>query len=163
MPFINWCAHWIHLASAIIWLGGLFFYLMILLPSLKDIDPAQARRLSQIVAMRLRAISLGTMAGLLLTGLFMVSQILQGVSNHAEFFDTPYGRALGAKLAIAVVAMLNGLYAGFVLAPRLVTAIEAHDEVGMRMAGKTIGLVTGINFLLGILITVCVAILRVNT
>lgn len=162
MSFVAWAAHWLHLTSAIIWLGGLFFYLMILLPSLKDIDPAQARRLSQIVAMRLRAISLGTMAGLLLTGLYMVSQILQGVSDHAEFFDTPYGRALGAKLVLAVLAMLNGLYVGFVLAPRLVTAIEAHDEIGMRITGKTIGTMTGINFLLGILITVCVAVLRVN-
>jgi hypothetical protein len=136
---------------------------MILLPSLHDIDPVQARRLSQIVAMRLRAISIGTMVGLLLTGLFMVSQILQGVSSHAEFFATPYGRALGAKLALALVAILNGLYIGFVLAPRLVTAIEAHDEMGMRITGKTIGMMTGINFVLGILITVCVAILRVNT
>jgi len=41
--------------------------------TLKDIDPVQARRISQIVAMRLRAISLMTMAGLLLTGLFMVA------------------------------------------------------------------------------------------
>ncbi len=154
--------HWVHLFAAVAWIGGLFFYIVVLLPSLKDLDPAAARRFSHIVGMRFRAVSLIALMALLLTGLFLISQIMQGISSHAEFFGSPYGRILGAKILLALLAIGLGLVIGFYLAPGLVAALEAHDEVRIRSIGKSMGILSGVSFLLGILITVCVAFLRVN-
>ena len=153
--------HWVHLFSAVAWVGGLFFYLMVLLPSLKDLDPPAARRLSFIVGMRFRAVSLISLFALLLTGLYLFGQLMQGV-NHAAFFASPYGRILGIKIALALLAIGTGIFIGFGLAPKLVAALEAHDEARIRSVGKFMGILSGISFLLGLAITVCVAMLRVS-
>ncbi|MEK7767871.1 MAG: CopD family protein [bacterium] len=160
--FVSVAAHWLHLFAAVAWIGGLFFYLIILLPSFKNLDPVQATRLAQIVAMRFRAVAVGSLGALLLTGLFLFNQILQGVTNRAAFFGSPYGRVLAVKVALAVVAIGAGAGLGFVTAPRLVAAIEAHDEPRLRALGKTMGVLTGATFLLGLAITVCVAWLHVS-
>ena len=151
---------WVHLFGAIVWLGGLFFYLMILMPSLRDFDPAQGRRLSQLVGLRFRVVSLACMAALLVSGLWLVSQILQGLSLAEWFFSSTYSKALGLKILVALIAMGNGLILGFVLSPKLVDALEAHDEPRALAIGRTMGILTGIGFLLGIVITACVAVLR---
>ena len=101
------------------------------------------------------------LATLLLTGLFLVTQVLQGVASPRDFLGSPYGRALGVKLALATVVLVLGGVLGFVLAPRLVVAIEALVATRMRALGRAMGVVTGAQFLLGIAITVCVALRRV--
>lgn len=160
MPTVEILIRWIHLFSAIAWIGGVFFYLSILMPSLSEIDPGQAKRLSQLVGMRMRAMMLVGMSALLLTGLWMISGILQGVSARDWFMATPYSRALSAKILLALLAIANGAVVGLVLAPRLVDAIEAGDEARSRSLGKRMGILTGIGFLLGVGITICLAVMH---
>lgn len=151
---------WVHLFGAIVWLGGLFFYLMVLLPSLRDFDPPQAKRLSQLIGLRFRVVSIVTMFALLFSGLWLVSQILQGLSIAEWFFSSTYSKALGLKILIALIAISDGVILSFVLSPRLVDALEAHDEARASSIGRAMGILSGVNFLLGIAITGCVAVLR---
>ena len=153
--------HWIHLFAAVAWVGGLFFYLMVLLPSLKDLDPTAARRLSVIVGMRFRAVSLISLFARLLTGLYLFGQLMGNV-NHGAFFASLYGRILGIKIMLALLAIGTGIFIGFGLAPKLVAALEAHDEARTKSVGKSMGILSGVSFLLGLAITVCVALLRVS-
>lgn len=156
MAFVRW----VHLFGAVVWLGGLFFYLMVLLPALKDLDPGQARRLSQLVSLRFRVVSIVCLFALLFSGLWLVSQILQGLSLAEWFFSSTYSKALGLKILVALIAMTDGIVLGFILSPRLVDALEARDEPKALAIGRTMGLLSGVNFLLGLVITGCVAVLR---
>jgi putative copper export protein len=152
---------WVHLFAAVVWVGGLFFYALVLRPSLAEIDPGNARRLFQIASMRFRAISTACLILLLFSGLLLISQIMGGIAIQDAFFSTPYRRVLGIKVALALVAIVLGTWTGFFLAPRLVTAIEARDELRARSTGRIITILTIVGFVLGVAITACVAVMRV--
>ena len=154
--------HWIHLIAAVSWLGGLIYSIAILRPALRDVEPASAARLALVSDMRFRIVALTALVSLLLTGLYMVSQILQGTASSAEFFGSPYGRILGIKIILAVIAIALGLTAGFWLAPRLVTALEERDEARTKSTRRLLAALSWTGLVLGILITFCVALLSVN-
>ena len=160
MPLAEVFIRWVHLFAAIAWIGGVFFYLSVLMPSLGDIDPGQARRLSQLVGMRMRSVMLVAMGSLLLTGLWMFSGIMQSVSFRDWFLASPYSRALSAKILLALLAIANGSVIGFVIAPKLVDAIEAGDEARARTLGKRMGILTGVGFVFGVGITICLAVMH---
>ncbi len=152
---------WVHLFSAAVWVGGLFFYAAVLRPSAAEIEAAQGRRLVQIASMRFRAISLGCLLLLLLTGIWQTSQILGGVAIQDAFFWTPYRRLLGVKVALSLVAIALGIWVGLILAPRLVLALENRDETRAKATGTAITVLTIATFGLGVAITACVAMMRV--
>jgi putative copper export protein len=152
---------WVHLFAAVVWIGGLFFYAVVLRPSLAEIDPGNARRLMQIASMRFRAVATTCLALLLFSGLWLVSQVLGGVAIQDAFFSTPYRRVLGLKVLLSLVAIGIGTWVGFVLAPRLVLALEARDEARIRSTGRAITILTITGFVLGVAITACVAVMRV--
>jgi putative copper export protein len=164
MPFIlaaSGMVHWAHLIGAIAWLGGLLAGLTVLKPSLRDLDKAQARRLSLLVEVRFRLVVLLSALTLLFTGIFLVSQLFQGVSDSAAFLASPYGRALSIKVALGLIVVAGGLVNGLWLLPRLVLAIEERDEYAARARGKLINVVNAVVLVLGLAITVCVAVMRV--
>jgi putative copper export protein len=152
---------WVHLFSAAVWVGGLFFYALVLRPSAAEIDPGQGRRLVQIASMRFRAISNVCLLLLLLSGIWQTSQILGGVAIQDAFFWTPYRRILGVKVALSLIAVVLGTWTGLILAPRLVLALENRDETRSRSTGRMIWILTVSSFVLGVAITGCVAVMRV--
>jgi uncharacterized membrane protein len=160
--FVSGMVHWIHLIAAVTWLGGTIYAIVVLRPSLKDVDPAVAVKLSLVSDMRFRVVSIAALIALLLTGLFLVSSIFEGVGSPSAFFGSPYGRILGVKIVLAVIAIASGLTAGFWLAPKLVYALEARDESAAERIRRYMAVLCWIGFTLGILITVCAAFLRVN-
>ncbi|MEK7476991.1 MAG: CopD family protein [Candidatus Coatesbacteria bacterium] len=161
MFFVAGLTRWVHLFAALVWIGGLFFYALVLRPSLAEIDPGNARRLMQIASMRFRAVGLACLALLLFSGLWLVSQVLGGVAIQDAFFSTPYRRVLGLKVLLSLIAIATGTWAGLVLAPRLVLALEARDELRARSTGRAITILTIAGFVLGVAITACVAVMRV--
>ena len=154
--------HWVHLFAAIAWVGGLLAGFTVLKPSLRDLDKGQARRLSLLVEVRFRLVALLSAVTLLFTGLFLVSQLFQGVSDSAAFLASPYGRALSIKIAFGLVVVAGGLINGLWLTPRLVAAIEAKDEYAARARGKLINIINAVVLLLGLAITACVAVMKVT-
>lgn len=152
---------WVHLFAALAWVGGLFYWAVILRPSLAEIDPGNARRLGQIVSMRFRAIGTACLVLLLVTGLLLLSQILGGVAIQEAFFSTAYRRVLGVKVLLALLAIVIGALVAFVLAPRLVSAIEARNDRGARSLERAISGLTVAGFVLGVAVTACVAVMRV--
>ena len=151
---------WIHLFCAIVWIGGLFFYVAVFLPSLKTLDTFASQRLIQVVGVRLRALTLVCITALLLTGLFLLQQIIQGISSSEGFFTSPYGRILAVKVLLGLAAISAGSYIGFVLAPRLTEAIETTNEMQIQAVGKKIGRFIIASLVLGLLVSICVALLH---
>jgi len=165
MPYLlvaTGVVHWVHLFAAICWIGGLLAGFTVLKPSLNDLDKTQARKLSLLVAVRFRIVALLGAVTLLFTGLFLVSQLFQGVSDSRAFLSSPYGRALSIKIALGLIVIAGALINGLWLAPRLVAAIEEKDEYAARARGKLINIVNAVVLLLGLAITVCVAVMKVT-
>lgn len=159
--------HWLHISSAVVWLGGLSFHFLVLRPSLKDLDHHSAERLSSIAAMRFRALALSSLIVLLLSGMILISGIMHGISvspDHASsgFLGSSYGRALGVKVILAVSALGVNAFSGMFLAPRLIGAMEARDAGRIKSIGKAIDVVNLLALILGVVILGLVGLMRVN-
>lgn len=152
--------HWLHLAAAVVWVGGTFFYLAIVLPTLGNLDPQQARRMSVVVGMRFRVIAMAALVTSLVTGFVILKQLLPEGADHAAFFTSYQGHVLSVKLVLALAAIVNGLALGLWLSPRLIAALEARDEARTAALGRRMGFLTGLGFLLGLGILACVALLH---
>lgn len=100
---------WIHVLSAIVWIGGMLFIALVLVPVVRRLDDAALRtRLVHAVGLRFRTVAWIALAALVLTGL-------------ANLWERPY--LLGAprfhlKLGLVVVALGLASVHDFVLGPR---------------------------------------------
>jgi putative copper resistance protein D len=108
---------WIHVLSAVIWIGGMAFISLALVPALKrgsglSGDPSDRSRLLSSVTNRFNKISWSATALLLATGTLNV------VHRHGEWSASAV-RLLSVKLSlILLMVILSGLH-DFVLGPRL--------------------------------------------
>jgi uncharacterized membrane protein len=100
---------WVHVLSAIVWVGGMLFIALALVPVLRRLDDAALRRrLVHAVGIRFRTVGWIALGALVLTGL-------------GSLWLRPYllgtGR-LHLKLGLVLVALALGAVHDFVLGPR---------------------------------------------
>lgn len=118
---------WLHLLAAIVWIGGLAFISMVLVPTLRT--PAlrpQALALLRTTGHKFQRIAYASFVTLAVTGVanlyFKAGGSLEVVG---ALFPTPYGRVLTAKVLLVVVIVALSLYHDFVVGPRAAQALEA--------------------------------------
>lgn len=75
---------WIHVTTAVIGIGGMGFMLVILMPSLKVLNPEQREALARAVMERFRWVSWSAIILLLASGLYNVREY---------YWRAPWGRA----------------------------------------------------------------------
>jgi copper resistance protein D len=108
---------WLHLLAAVIWLGGMAFSFLVVMPSLAAIDSPPLRgKLMGAVVKRFAPIAWTAVAILVLTGLAMTAW---RVPSLAVLVSTSYGIKLLVKILIAVVMIAIGAEVAFVLTPKL--------------------------------------------
>ncbi len=156
-------AYWVHLASACALTGGLAFYLLVLLPTLRDVEPDKAGAFSHLAGVRFRGLGLFLLFAILLSGLILTGHVLHAVPDRTEFFASVYGRTLGIKVALGLSAVVLGFFLGVGPVPALVSALEARDEARARAAGILIVWLSVLIFLLALGVTACVAVIRTST
>ena len=106
---------WIHLFSAIIFIGGSFFIWLVLWPASFDFNMDEKERTKVIgkVAKRFAWFTHITLAVLIITGLYNVTWYLP---NLSDLFTTPPGELLFIKsvtvLAMVVIMYGNNIYHG---------------------------------------------------
>jgi uncharacterized membrane protein len=134
----------LHLAAAIVWLGGMTFMLFALRPALIAQLQGQARlELLALVLKRFFAIVLGAIAILLLTGLHLYGAGAKAVGMPS----IPLGWHLMAGLGLTMILLFGHIYfAGFRGLSRAVAA--ANWPVAAAKAGQIHTLVV-VNFVLG--------------
>lgn len=129
----------LHLAAAIVWLGGIAFMLFALRPAAAQLPPAQRLPLIAQVLQRFFALVWLSIGLLLLTGLAML--LAAGMKN------TP----LGWHLMLGIGALMFALFGHLYFGPyrRLKRAVAAADwpEGGQHVA--QIATLAGLNLLLG--------------
>jgi hypothetical protein len=105
-------AIWIHILTIAVWIGAMFFQ-----------DPHSARLPSRLVE-KMNGVGWYAQAVVWTTGLFMLNY--RGVSPRqlfaAEFYTTPWGRAMWAKIGLVLVLAVfqaivarRGLLYGYLL------------------------------------------------
>jgi uncharacterized membrane protein len=134
----------LHLAAAIVWLGGMTFMLFAFRPALLAQLQGEARlRLQEQVLQRFFAIVLGAVAILLLTGLHLYGAGAKAVGMPS----IPLGWHLMAGLGLTMILVFGHIYfAGFRGLRRAIAA--ANLPLAAAKAGQIHKMVV-LNFILG--------------
>ena len=95
---------WLHLAAAVVGIGGMGFVLFILMPSAQILAPEQRDLLMRLVSARFRWVSWSVILVLVGSGLFNIRQ---------HYWDVAWGTAwkfLTAKIILAVIVFAISLF-----------------------------------------------------
>jgi len=112
----------LHITSAIFWVGGMLFISLVLAPFLMSLPtPAERSKVYQIVGKKYRRYGWTAIIILLITGPIILHE-LYGVWPHAIFTSalhgTPLGRALSIKLTFVTILVISSLVHDFWLGPK---------------------------------------------
>ena len=109
IPIVN---HWLHLMSAILWIGGLGLLMMAVVPSLRKSVPGElVKPLANAIYQRYQRIIGALMLIILVTGginIAYVNRLMKATTG--EGFTNPYLIALGIKLFFVMCLMTLFLY-----------------------------------------------------
>lgn len=145
-----------HLLATTIWIGGMFYMDLILMPSLAKIDPSEGGKLMGIIAKKFTITAWGAIIILAITG------VLKTPSDM--YFDTSdeYGIYLFIKHVLFIGVIIVGLIITLVFVPKLKANTpnpgEKPSEEFISYSRKIESL-SKTNLILGILILVCAALL----
>ena len=136
---------YLHILSAIIWIGGMFFLALVVVPVTRGLPPQQRVALFGAVGRRFRTVGWICIAVLLVTG--TVNLAYRGVTwtnlFTAELWGSPFGTTLALKLALVALMLGLDIYHDFVLGPRsLRLAAAGHapqDAERLRKRASMLG------------------------
>jgi putative copper export protein len=112
----------VHILSAIIWIGGMLFVALVVVPATRGLPPSERAALFSSVGRRFRTVGWVCIGALLVTG--VINAAYRGVTWENLFTTALWGSPFGVTLALklGVVAIMLGLsaYHDFVIGPRSV-------------------------------------------
>ncbi|MFQ5408287.1 MAG: CopD family protein [Anaerolineales bacterium] len=123
-PFFPVLAMWVHLAMAIIWLGGLAHLLVGLVSTREALRPTRLQFASALVP-RFSNLGLATMGLLVVTGVFNATVT---VVSWDALFGSDYGRALLIKLALLAPLLALATVNILILRPQLRLALSETES-----------------------------------
>jgi uncharacterized membrane protein len=116
----------LHIISAVIWVGGMFFLALVVVPVARRLPPAERAVLFGSVGRRFRTVGWTCIAILLVTG--VVNMSYRGVTLDnlftAALWSSQFGSTLAWKLAVVVILLSISVVHDFVLGPRSVRMLE---------------------------------------
>jgi putative copper export protein len=148
-------ALFLHVISAIFWVGGMLFITLVVAPFLMTMpDPADRSKVYQFVGKKYRKLGWIAIITLLVTGPILLYTIY-GISMSDIFLtslhSTPIGKALSIKLTFVVIIVLSSLVHDFWLGPK------ARNSKKFSLIAKIFG---RSNLVIALLIVIFAVILR---
>ncbi len=126
IPIVN---HWLHLMSAILWIGGLGLLMMAVVPALRKSVPGElVKQLANEIYKKYQRVIGALMLIILVTGginIAYVNKLMK--SNNGEGFTNPYIIALGIKLFFVMCIMTIFLY-NIMFPPEPAQKEQAEEE-----------------------------------
>ena len=117
---------WLHLLAAMIWIGGLFFQLLVVRPTLSRATTVREQvRLGLSLEGRFRAVLWPAVGVVLLTGLYNVMNLLMATTQAGVRLPTAFVRILGIKLFLVVLMIGLQAVQQLVLRPRRIAGLQA--------------------------------------
>jgi putative copper export protein len=126
---------WIHVLAAIIWVGGLFFVVLVVVPWLRGGGRVDAGVFLRETGVRFRTVGWTCFGIVLITGTFnlWVRGVRLGDFARVDWLSSPFGRATVLKLAVFILVLAVSAIHDFSLGPRATVAI-AKDPTSMEAA-----------------------------
>jgi uncharacterized membrane protein len=144
MPAVTSIALVVHILSVVVWVGGMFFALIVLRPASQIVEPVARLELWARVLGRFFSWVTAAIALILASGYAMVFAIFGGFTGLPLYVN--------AMMILGVAMMLLFFHIYFAPFRRLRTAVARHDnaEAGRQLgqirwlvtAGLTLGLIT---------------------
>lgn len=148
-------ALFMHIISAIFWIGGMLFLVFVIAPFLKTLpDPKEKSKIYQTVGKQYRFWGWAAIITLLISGP-VILYTLYGMPPSAIIdpatHATPFGRALAIKLTLVAIIVISSLLHDFWIGPK------ARSSPRLSFWAKVFG--RG-NMLIALLIVIFAVILR---
>lgn len=127
---------WLHLLAAIVWIGGIAFISMVLVPTLRD-PVVRPHALPLLRATGRRFMRVGYVSLIVLASTGVANLALKAGGSLATvvgWLPTTYGHLLAAKLALVAIVVALSLYHDFVVGPAATRAIEADPAAAAAQA-----------------------------
>jgi uncharacterized membrane protein len=117
---------WLHLLSTSLWVGGIIFIALMLMPAIWGYEsPDRARTLVTLLP-RFSVVALASVTVAALSGSFNADVHL---TSWSQFVDTTYGRTLIVKILLVSVMILISAYHAFRVRPALSRALGTWDRL----------------------------------
>lgn len=156
---LNTAILWVHLFSAVLFVGGSFFMWLVVVPASRLItsDESERTRIVGKIAKQFGTMTNPTLVVLVLTGIYNASWYLSSLNS---LFDTYTGSLLLTKV-ILVVVLLILIYVHNVYFGRKIVQLAADKRLDeLRALRRTSRLVSSVNLSLMIAILVLAAMLQ---
>lgn len=114
---MNVLLYWLHLIGIVFWAGGIFLHVLVVMPSLQVLSPPDRGKLMGAYVERFTPLTWGAVILTGVTGLLLTNR-LPGFSALVSF-STSYGNILLAKIILVAAMILNGIYVGTILVPKI--------------------------------------------
>jgi putative copper resistance protein D len=129
----------LHIISAIFWVGGMLFLVLVIAPFLKTVsDPKAKSQIFQVVGKQYRFWGWVAIITLLITGPFML-YYLYGMPFSAlfdpAFYATGFGKAVLGKIALVTLIVISALVHDFWIGPKAKNSPK-HARLA-RIFGRT--------------------------
>lgn len=122
---------YLHILAAVVWIGGMFFLVLVVVPWLRAGNRAAAGRLLRETGIRFRNVGWACFALLLATG--VLNLWYRGVRfehfARPEWVTGPFGQAITWKLGLFAVVLVVSAVHDFRIGPRATRAME-EDPTG---------------------------------
>lgn len=147
----------LHILATAVWIGGMIYIVLVLMPSLAAIDPPQRGKLMGAAAKRFTIFSWSSVLVLLITGYMK--------TPDGMLFDasTTYGVTLTLKHVAVLLMMIIGVLIGFVIVPKIGKLAPKPGEQpspDFLKAQKRLPMFAITNTILGIIVLLFVALLK---
>ena len=148
-------ALFLHVISAIFWVGGMLFLVLVIAPYLMTIqDPAAKSKIFQVVGNQFRKWGWAAIITLLVTGpviLYLLYDISPSGIFDSGLHATGFGKALAIKLTLVTLLVISSLFHDFWIGPKSRTSRNLVKWA--RIFGRT-------NLLIALFIVIFAVILR---
>jgi uncharacterized membrane protein len=153
--------------AAITWLGGMFFISLVLVPSLRKLEPPIKRtEILSATARRFSLVSWTAILVLLVTG--VINSVNRGITIHiissGKLFSSHFGMILTIKVSLVLVMILISAIHDFILGPKLIKLTEPDrpSPDSTKFLGKkrkVVSWLARINAVIGIIVVACAVML----
>jgi uncharacterized membrane protein len=128
----------IHILSAIVWVGGMLFLALVLVPVARRMPPAERGALLGVLGRRFRTVGWICIGLLIVTGIFNAG--FRGVTWESflsgRFLESWFGQVLAAKLVVVALMIVISLWHDFFLGPASVGLLERADPAEAGRADR---------------------------
>lgn len=129
----------VHILAAMVWVGGMLFLALVVVPAARTLPPAERSALFHLVGPRFRTVGWACIGLLLVTG--VVNSAYRGVTwanlFTPELWASDFGRVLALKLGVTTVMLVLSAFHDFVLGP---ASVRAHEPGEARPSVEALAL-----------------------